>query len=316
MAGNVVAGVVANVKVEPCVAIWGKPQIESFTAIADVAGSLNNDTVLFEVPISNGLDVKKFYIWFNINAAGADPAVANRTAIPVAGATGVTAATLATAIAAALAALPEIASATADGAVVTYQAATVGAVAVPAANGTAAFTTFTVDQEGFGGDFGLLDGDIELTTTEEGVDITAHQEGTNILDVIRTGKNVEIALVVKETTLERLKFLYSRGGGTFTPDAGTEVFGWGNSKDFASMANDAAKLVLHPLSKDEDDLSEDIAFWLAYPQLDSLAISGENPRMIPVTFKVFPDRTKKPVVRLFCFGDHTQDLSFDAVADT
>lgn len=52
-----------------------------------------------------------FYVWFNLDAAGVDPAVANRTAVPVAIATGNTVAQIATAIAAALDALADFVSA-------------------------------------------------------------------------------------------------------------------------------------------------------------------------------------------------------------
>lgn len=67
---------------------------------ADSAGSLNSKFFTFQdQPGTN-----KYYLWFNINSAGVDPAVAGATGIVVAGATGATAATLATAAVAACAA--------------------------------------------------------------------------------------------------------------------------------------------------------------------------------------------------------------------
>lgn len=68
------------------------------TCAADTAGSRNNTYWVF---YSAG-NLRGFYVWFNINAAGTDPAVAGLTGIEVAGATGATAATLATASIAAI----------------------------------------------------------------------------------------------------------------------------------------------------------------------------------------------------------------------
>lgn len=68
------------------------------TMAADTAGNKNDKWFTFW---SAG-NVRGFYVWFNINAAGTDPEVANMVGIEVAGATGATAATLATAAIAAI----------------------------------------------------------------------------------------------------------------------------------------------------------------------------------------------------------------------
>lgn len=272
-----------------------------------------------------------------------------------------------------------------------------------------------------GTDLGFTDGDIEVKVEEMGVEITAHQEGTNVLDMIRTGKKAELELTLKETSAAQLQTLLALGGGTdagvaevttiaciadssgslnnrffllnaagglkycvwmnvnsagvdpsipnytsvpvalatsatadavadavataldalaaFTApnpaastvtctnavagivdamDAGnsgftltvtvtgvSQLYGWGNSKDFSSMLGDAAKLVLHPVANAANDYDEDLAFWLAYPVLGSIKQSGENPKMVSVSFKIFPDTSKSDTVRLFAYGDHT-----------
>lgn len=81
-----------------CIADLGAFEISDVTAVADVAGSLNNKYFTFEDPSA----AHKFYVWFNINSAGVDPALAGRTGVQVAGATGATAATLGGAMRAAL----------------------------------------------------------------------------------------------------------------------------------------------------------------------------------------------------------------------
>lgn len=57
---------------------------------ADSGGSLNSTYFLLNGPGNTD----KYYVWFNINSAGVDPAVASRTGIQVAGATNASAATL------------------------------------------------------------------------------------------------------------------------------------------------------------------------------------------------------------------------------
>jgi hypothetical protein len=272
-----------------------------------------------------------------------------------------------------------------------------------------------------GVDLGFTEGDLEIKTEEMGVEVTAHQEGTNVLDMIRTGKKVELEVTLKELSAAQLQALLGYGGGndsgvaevttiaciadvsgslnnrffllngagglkycvwmnvasagvdpsipgytsvevvlatnatandvadavaaaldplaafvapnpgaaTVTctnatagdvsaPDAGnsgftltvtvegvSQLYGWGKSKDFSSMADDAAKLVLHPIANASTNYAEDIAFWKAYPMLGSIKQSGENPQTASVSFKIFPDMAKPDATRLFVFGDHT-----------
>lgn len=72
--------------------------IDNITFLADSAGNLNSTFFTF---YSAG-NLQGFYLWFNINSAGVDPAPAGLTGIVVAGATNATANTLATAARAAV----------------------------------------------------------------------------------------------------------------------------------------------------------------------------------------------------------------------
>lgn len=63
---------------------------QTVALVADSSGSLNSTFFLLNGPGNTD----KYYVWFNINSAGVDPAVAGRTGIAVAGATNVSAATL------------------------------------------------------------------------------------------------------------------------------------------------------------------------------------------------------------------------------
>lgn len=68
-------------------------EVQTVIPVADSSGSLNSTYWL----LNSASDAYKFYVWYNINSAGVDPAVSGRTGIQVTGATNATAATLATA---------------------------------------------------------------------------------------------------------------------------------------------------------------------------------------------------------------------------
>lgn len=72
--------------------------VQNITAVADSGGSLNSTYFTFY----SASNLYGFYVWYNINSAGVDPAVAGLTGIQVTGATNASAATLATATIAAI----------------------------------------------------------------------------------------------------------------------------------------------------------------------------------------------------------------------
>ncbi len=74
--------------------------IQDITVVLDVSGSLNSTYWVFYTPGNT----TGYYVWYNINSSGVDPAPANLTGIQVTGATGVTANNNATATRAAIAA--------------------------------------------------------------------------------------------------------------------------------------------------------------------------------------------------------------------
>lgn len=153
---------------------------------------------------------------------------------------------------------------------------------------------------------GFTEGDIEFTIEDQAVDITAHQEGTNVISAIRTGKNASLALTIKETSVAMVQYLMQQSGALETASGGSvDIIGWGNSKDFTHVLSQAAKLTLHPIGVSSSDKTKDIAAWLAYPMVETLTYSGENPNTIQVTFKIFPDMTKADEFRLFVIGDST-----------
>ena len=268
-----------------------------------------------------------------------------------------------------------------------------------------------------GEDLGLIQGDIELTTEDQAVDITAHQSGTEVLGAIRTGKNVSLTTVLLETSAAKITNLLKASGTTATAQAeistvtcvadvsnsldgkyftfksganlpfyawintsggsatdpapgGTgitvnvttgdtaaavatavasainadaafnatssgavvtitnavaggaddidegdsgftvavtqqgngAVTGWGSSTNFGALTDGAKALWLHPVAKSDTDYTEDFTFHLAFPQIDSITLSGENPATVSITWRIFRDCTRNTGIDYFMFG--------------
>lgn len=85
------------------------------TCVADVTKSLQNLYFEFDIQLTNNT-IKKYFVWFNVNAEGAEPTPVIpyggvRTAVPIAVATNATANTIAASVHAAINALTDVSSA-------------------------------------------------------------------------------------------------------------------------------------------------------------------------------------------------------------
>lgn len=107
-------------------------QVEDITVVADSGGSLNSTWF----HLYSAHDVTHYYVWYNINSAGVDPAVPGATGIPVAAATNANAATIATATSAAIDASADFSSTVVSGDIVDIVLSATGAATAPS-NGTA-----------------------------------------------------------------------------------------------------------------------------------------------------------------------------------
>lgn len=295
-----------NIKIDPCYVTWEQQNTFTVACEADNAGSLDEKYFIFGAP---GLD---FFVWFN--GGGTAPVVSGATAIPVVFTDNATATTIASALATAVNAnanLHAVVSAC-DPTLVYIQAKEAGAPPTAAADSDTGFVITTI-RTGARLEVGFIDGDIELGLTENLVDVTSHQTGGQVIGSLRSGRNIEnISISMKEADAAKMKQIIEASGVEFTPvEVGaTAVSAWGSedSKSFANILSNCRKLVLHPVAKSDTDYSEDFCFPRAYPLLTGLVISGENPRLMNVEFKILPDGILAKEVRVFIKGDHTQNF--------
>lgn len=290
---------VSNIRIEPSDYNWGNPEMTS--VLVTVAGG---DGTSFHIDATDGT---KYYVWGD-SGASADPAPASRTGITfsTAGATtALNAAAMVTAINGEADFNCKIDPDNASKVIIQNVGigATIASVDVD--------STYTLAQLRIGSDFdlGFIDGDVEFNPTEDLFDVTAQQTGTQIVDKIRTGNNVEnIAVAMKESIAAKLKTILEAGGASVTPGGGTEVTGWGESKRFLNISNDTRQLIFHPVRNLSTNLADDLAVWRTYPNLAGLNFSGESDRLINVEFQVIPDPLLLAAQNLFIFGDHQQNL--------
>jgi hypothetical protein len=293
-----------NVSMRPQTVYFGttQVQIQTIKCVADVSSSLNNKYFVFHD--SSGA---KRYAWFNVGAAGSDPAPAGSwTGHVVAISANASASTVATALTAVLTAVSGF-DATSSGATVTLTATATG-YAQPARDIDTGFA-FKVTQVGATERaVGCLKGDISLTGfAVNKVDVTCHDTGSTVKKQIVSGyENPTLELVLQETDKASLKqVMIDYGMTSFTP-VGTdkeEVFGYGPT----NVGGDNPKILvrLHPTELDASDKTEDTNFWKCELNLDSFLWSGENVSELPVSMTVFPDTTKPTSIQFFMIGNAT-----------
>lgn len=297
-------GTLSNIRIEPGDWTWGNPETTRVACVADSSDSL--DGTYFTLYNTAGV---KFHVWYNTSGGSAtDPAPAGSTAIEVALTTDDTAADVASATATAInsiAAFNSKIDSENSGSLI-IQNVGVGAVTAVVTDVDTGFT-MTQLREGSSFEIGYIDGDVSVGFTENFFDVTAQQAGSDILDRIRTGNTVnDISIAMKEGVAANLKTLMEVGGASVTPNGGTEVTGYGQSKRFTNVSNQCRQLICHPIRKAANDFLEDFCIWRAYPMLNDYSYSGEANRIINVTFMVIPDALIANAQNKFVFGNHRQ----------
>lgn len=302
-----------NVKVETMDVYLGEDQaqVQKVTCVESTStASLNNKYFLL---YKTGSAVR-YYVWFNVNATGTDPALSGYTDIEVTlAANPQTADQVATAVQTAIDAHADF-IATVSGKYVTITNATVG-YAPPAHDAQAsgskcgfAFEVLTV------GDLyekvGLLSGAVSLSNLgREALDIVAHQSGATVLgQVLTKASSPEISMSLLEVTQARYEKILRYSSASFLPVANgsTAVMGGGTKGLFQSVKQ--ARCVFHPTRLGLADKSQDYCFWKTTIDLDSLDFDPENLQVLPVVLKAQKDCDKQEAVNVWMYGDWSQNI--------
>lgn len=294
----------ANIKIEP-MKVWFA-QVPTFCIDVEAETGTNLGGKYFTFSVPGGT---KYQPWYDKdNASVAPGALSGHTLVEVDIVAGDSAADVAAALIAELNTLTDV-IALADpknaGRVI-IKAKGYEAVAAPTVGTLTGHTVESVSL-GFFHDFGYTDGDLEVSTEQQVQDINAHQSGVEPITSVINGLNAELSVALKEISQENLERLIElTSGGAYTPGGGDKLIGFGSGQNFSNVLDRAGRLILHPVRLVDSDNSQDWCLWLAYPKLDSLVFSGENPELINVTFTAYRDEFIDSNIDKLAYGDHTQ----------
>jgi len=295
----------ASIFLEAANVSWGAENLVCVTPVAGLTGG-----EYFEISSPN----VDYYVWIDINDTSVDPEVAGKTGIEVDVPTSYTVSDYITAAVTAIEAVEESsenvfrAKASTDGLSFSVENIAVGAPLSAAADGDSTFTVET-DKAGFGGSLGRTKEGITVTFEATLFDVTSNQTGVLLLDQIIQGTSASLSAAFLELTQERLANIIGNGfGDTYTPGAGTELVGFGTSKNFTSSFDTAGKLILHPVRLVATDRSRDVVFHKTVPLPESLNYDGTDSQALECSFNALVDENKRSEISLFSIGDWKQDI--------
>jgi hypothetical protein len=291
------ASSVNNIAINPVNVYWKMEQTETWDFTGLTKAGLDAKAFQFY----SALNAAAHYIWFDGTGATVDPAIAAFTQHEVTIGTD-TPTAIATAVAAVVTAITGF-DATSSGPYVTVKRTAAGETteSFDAAGGDASDIVYTLTRRGRDMDLGLLQGDVECNFQPSNFILTSHQTGLTPLAALNQGfETLECTTTMLETHKANLKELYKIYGGVV--QGGTsEVFGVGTASQGKNMMIEAGRLVLKPVNASDD--TGNFNFMLAVPVPETLTFSGENPRVLSLTWQGFVDRDFNSKFNAIAIGD-------------
>jgi hypothetical protein len=288
----------SEIKLEAVRAFWGTKHCRMVEFQADIDESLFGTA--FELNyINSNLEEVLGYVYFNTN-----PIITGKTGYAVTILEDDTEIVVAGKVKAALDLLdlPIVIEDNGDGSI-EIQNKYIGKTTVEA--DIDAGVTYTVDFQGVGGELGrTAQGGSTVSLETQTVEIKADQTGEIILDDIAVGNSVSVEMGLIEVTKERLNTIIGGvAGDKFSPEVGTELVGFGQSKLYQSLANLGGSLILHPIRLPMSDKSFDVVIHKCAPLPNDINYSGSDQQVLNVTFKAYLDSSVDQKVNLIAWGD-------------
>ena len=155
---------------------------------------------------------------------------------------------------------------------------------------------------------GKTSGGVEIAVEVQSTDIVTDQDGTAAVDAYQTGTALTVSVTLLELNAANYNAMIGDAtGGNLTPAAGTEVNGYGSSRDFGSMLALCQELKLKPVGAADE--TTNWTFFKAIPIVESLSFAPDAAKTMSVSFRIFKDSSKNSAISYGCYGDATQDLS-------
>lgn len=288
----------SDITLRPVDVFYGDREKFTVLCVADSSGSLNNTYWEFQNTDIDG-NTTDYYVWYNVNSAGTDPALANKTGVEVALATDAAATTVASTTETALSSDATIrVSSSVSSATVTVEMGAMGSVTDASDSGSTGFTITEV-LEGQKFEFGATD-DVNLTPSFNFVDVTASQLGETLLDQIQNGNNITVTVPAKEVVAALFEETLGEVAGDKEVVGSDTIIGIGESQRFQNMKARSKELFLRPAN--ETDLTNAWAIWSARPDLTGLNFSGSELQVLELEFNAYRDSDRPQTVSLAAFG--------------
>jgi len=164
---------------------------------------------------------------------------------------------------------------------------------------------YEIEVQGIGGELGrTAQGGSTVSLETQTVEIKADQTGEIILDDIAVGNSVSVEMGLIEVSKERLETIIGGvAGDKFSPEVGTDLVGFGESKLYQSLANLGGTLILHPIRLPMSNKSFDVVIHKCAPIPNDINYSGSDQQVLNVTFKAYLDKSVNEKVNLIAWGD-------------
>lgn len=294
---------------------FGREHCRSIKTVADASGNLNDTYFDLNAQDPSFESEEQYYVWFNVNSLGTDPAISGKTGIEVAVATDATAAEVASAIVTAVEALTDdnfraaLKAGTTDTVEIGNRFG--GEITAETDSGATGFT-FTVETKGVGGALGKTADGIELALGTETGDVTTNQTGAVVNAQIYQGQTAELTANFVELDVEKLRSLFSVIGDELQDTSDNYLIGGGESKLFQDLSVIGGQLVVHPQRLSLSDYSRDLILWSSAPKPDSLNFDGTSLQQLSTTFTGYLDERYKEKINLYAIGPWTEKATVDA----
>jgi len=288
----------SEIKLEAVRAYWGTKHCRKFQFGEDASQSLFGTAFEFNY-INSDLEEVLGYVYFNTN-----PVIAGKTAYAVTILENDSEIVIAGKVVAALEALElPVVFENLGGGEIEVMNKYIGATTVEA--DIDAGVDYTIDVQGVGGELGrTAQGGSTVSLETQTVEIKADQTGEIILDDIAVGNSVSVEMGLIEVSKERLATIIGGvAGDKFSPEVGTELVGFGQSKLYQSLANLGGTLILHPIRLPMSDKSFDVVIHKCAPLPNDINYSGSDQQVLNVTFKAYLDSSVDQKVNLIAWGD-------------
>ena len=299
-------------RLEAARVIFGASHCRSLLFADDSSSDTNDEYIALNYfkALNDQLAEEKAYIWFNVGAAGVDPAPAGFDyGIEVAYAADATGAERVTAVIAAL-----DAEFLANGrplcfykvdsdsdATILIDNAYPSEISAEVNSGTAKVTA-TILRVGKGGDLGPTKEAIEVSSETTVFEVKSNQTSELILDRIIQGTNLNLEAGFLDVSQENKEAIIGLGVGDIVVSGSNNIVGLGESKLFQNATEIGGRLILHPIRLDLSDRSADVVIWNSLAQLSGINYDGTDTQAISASFGANLDSGVKTEINLGVFG--------------